>query len=423
MSVSGIAADPVAPSRQSHNPLSRRRIEAVAVRSSAFFGLVFGAQTLPFLHAQLSVVKPGWPLLVDVALFGGLIASAIAVLVPPLSRSVRSINAYFAVAYLLALITWPLAVADPASMAGGKPWLWYLCTMATAAAAVAFSVWGAGIYLVITPTVYAVVHTLPAGGGADWQLSVLDAVYAFILGGAVLVILTLLRQASASVDAAQATALSRYAHAVRQHATELERVQVDAIVHDSVLTTLLTAARAYTPEAKQLVATMAESTIGKLWDAVSVAPDGSTVTMRDLSTRILVAASGLPSPFEVRSRGVHGGALPAQAAEAIFSAAMQAMVNSVQHAGSGRNVVRWVSVSSNKSDSIRVVVGDTGSGFSFSTVPMERLGLRVSILERVAGAGGVVDIDSALGKGTVITIRWPAPGQRETGQVERQASG
>ena len=78
------------------------------------------------------------------------------------------------------------------------------------------------------------------------------------------------------MDAAQATALDRYSHAVRQHALEVERVQVDSIVHDSVLTTLLSAARAYTPEAKELAARMAGAAIGHLRDAALVSPDDSS---------------------------------------------------------------------------------------------------------------------------------------------------
>jgi len=41
-------------------------------------------------------------------------------------------------------------------------------------------------------------------------------------------------------------------------------------------------------------------------------------------------------------------------------------------------------------------------------VPRERLGLRVSIVDRITNAGGAAGIDSALGEGTVVTIRWPA---------------
>jgi hypothetical protein len=42
-------------------------------------------------------------------------------------------------------------------------------------------------------------------------------------------------------------------------------------------------------------------------------------------------------------------------------------------------------------------------------VPTERLGVRVSILERVASAGGRAEIDSAPGTGTVVRLRWPDP--------------
>jgi hypothetical protein len=42
-------------------------------------------------------------------------------------------------------------------------------------------------------------------------------------------------------------------------------------------------------------------------------------------------------------------------------------------------------------------------------VPTERLGVRVSIIERVAGAGGSARIDSTRGSGTIVTVRWPAP--------------
>jgi signal transduction histidine kinase len=41
-------------------------------------------------------------------------------------------------------------------------------------------------------------------------------------------------------------------------------------------------------------------------------------------------------------------------------------------------------------------------------VPDERLGLRVSIEERMANAGGSADIASAAHQGTTVTIAWPA---------------
>ena len=54
-----------------------------------------------------------------------------------------------------------------------------------------------------------------------------------------------------------------------------------------------------------------------------------------------------------------------------------------------------------------VEVGDHGSGFDPEAVPNERLGVRVSILERVAGVGGAAAIDTVIGRGTIVSLRWP----------------
>ena len=53
-------------------------------------------------------------------------------------------------------------------------------------------------------------------------------------------------------------------------------------------------------------------------------------------------------------------------------------------------------------------VVDNGSGFDPTAVPLSRLGLRVSIEERMANAGGTARIDSAPGRGTRVTLAWPA---------------
>jgi signal transduction histidine kinase len=83
------------------------------------------------------------------------------------------------------------------------------------------------------------------------------------------------------------------------------------------------------------------------------------------------------------------------------------MVNSLQHAGS--DVDRWVVVRGSEDGSVEVQIGDRGVGFDPATVPTERLGVRVSILERVASAGGRAEITSGPGEGTVVTLRWPDP--------------
>ena len=54
-----------------------------------------------------------------------------------------------------------------------------------------------------------------------------------------------------------------------------------------------------------------------------------------------------------------------------------------------------------------IEIADSGVGFDPAAVPSERLGLRISIRERVAKAGGVVQVNSGPGRGTSILIEWP----------------
>jgi len=389
--------------KQPRNPISRKQVEKVISRSVAVFGIVFGAQTIPWLLGQLDEAQPVWLWIVVPALFGTLV---IALVLSIAQVWVRQIQGIFAILYVASLITWPFFVLPGVEVFNGIHWLNYLITVATAMAAIAFPTMITTIYLFLCPLIYVIIRSTPLGGGAPWQLAVLEGVYALILGSAIVIIVTMLRQASSSVDNAQATALDRYSHAVRQHATEVERVQVDSIVHDSVLTTFISAARAFTPQAQQLAATMAGNAIGYLRDAAAASPDdGTTVRFTSLAERITDAAAALSSPFELRIRSVGTRSLPVQASEAIYSASVQAMVNSLQHAGEG-NVSRWVAVRGVSPGGIEVVIGDTGAGYDMSE-PSERLGVRVSILERISNAGGRATVQSAPGEGTIVSIRWP----------------
>ncbi|WP_191413716.1 sensor histidine kinase [Salinibacterium sp. ZJ450] len=390
--------------KQPRNPISRRQVESIISRSVAAFGIVFGAQTLPAILDQIDQANPVWAAAALTAIGGSLL---IAVIASILQRWVRPAHGLVAIVYLMALISWPFAVTNPQLVSGANHWLYYLLTVATATAAISFSTRLATAYLFVVPTLYALIRLTEPGGAVPVSQAVLDAVYAIILGGAVMIIVTMLRQASSAVDAAQATALSRYGNAVRQHATDVERVQVDAIVHDSVLTTLLSAGRAHSPEAQRLSAEMARRAIGHLSDAATGAPaDGSTVRASVVAKRIADAVGPLPGHVAVSVRDLGTALVPVAAAEALYSAAVQAAVNSSQHAGTA--VRRWVNVQGVE-NGLHIVVGDDGVGFDLHSVPNERLGVRVSIIERLANVGGRADVATAPGAGTVVSIRWPCP--------------
>jgi len=54
---------------------------------------------------------------------------------------------------------------------------------------------------------------------------------------------------------------------------------------------------------------------------------------------------------------------------------------------------------------VQLQVSDDGRGFDLASVPSDRLGLGI-IRERVSAIGGSLQIDSAPGKGTRITVLW-----------------
>ncbi len=399
---------PVARPTTRRRAVSRAQVETVSARALGIAGLVFSAQTVPAALEQSAALTDGSGIALMAVLYGAAVIVALASLV---RIGVRGVAAAYAVLYVIALAAWPALVDDPAALGGAQPWLYFICTVATAAAVVAFPVGGAIAYTIAVPLLYGVVRLTPAGGEVGPALAGLNAVYALILGVVVLVIITMLRQAAESVDVAQEAALQRYDVAARQHATEIERVRIDALVHDSVLTTLLSAAAAETEQEQSLAARMAREAVKRLDEAGTPGPRSpDRVPLTALVRRLQAATTTLVAPFRVHEADVDGVELPVEAVEALFTAAAQAMVNSAQHGEvEGRTVLREVRVTGLSSASCRIDVVDDGAGFDPATVPRERLGLRVSIEERMTNAGGTAHIESRPGAGTRVVVVWPGP--------------
>lgn len=401
--MSTVLSDPRS-ARTVSNPLSLTRLDTAVARSAAGFGIAFVLQSISPITEQMPNLRPVWAL----ALLGLLAALLFALVASIAGRFVRVAHGSFAVLYVVALVSWPFAVVSDARAPHSSFFLYFILTIATITATIGFGPRLGLVYTIVVPGIYAVIRITPPGGAVTPLQAALDSVYAIILGGLIAIIIVVLRRAARAVDSAQQTALSRYSHAVRQHAIEVERVQVDAIVHDSVLTTLLSAARAQTPESTALAGTMAANAIGHLRDAAAVGPDvEGEVGAGVVAGRIADAATTMAGHIAVRASEPGLATMPIPVAEAMYSAAVQAMVNSFQHAGT--TAARWVDVRGTGDDGILIEVGDRGAGFDPLDVPVERLGVRVSIIERVASAGGRAEITSRPGGGTIVALRWPAP--------------
>ena len=105
-------------------------------------------------------------------------------------------------------------------------------------------------------------------------------------------------------------------------------------------------------------------------------------------------------------------AVPAPVVTALSNATREALSNVAAHAGTAD---AWVEVSRTAADraaadraGAQVTVRDRGTGFDPAQVDRARLGLRRSITERVADCGGHASVWSAPGRGTVVSLSWPA---------------
>jgi len=385
------------------NPISRGQIEIALSRSVAGVAVIFALQALPLMLEQLASRKDG-AAMTAIVLGLSILVFVVATVV---QRGIGTGAALVAGCYLVALVIWPLLMRDPTVVLDSKPWLWYLCTVATSCAAIAFPPVWAIIYTVVTPVTYGLLRVQPSGGEAENLLAVLDTCYAMLLGGVVLILIYVLRNATNEVDTAQSNALAKYAVAVRHHATEVERVEVDSIVHDSVLATLLSAAGVQNAKGAELAAAMARSAIIRLQEASGDrALDDARVDLSRLVERLRGAAADTGAFTVVEQGG--GGDLPENVAEALYAASVQAMVNSVQHAGPAET--RSLTIGGNDQSGCRIEISDTGCGFDLTSVVSARLGVRVAIRERIASVGGVAVVSSTPGLGTTVMISWPRCG-------------
>lgn len=392
------------------------RVENMIALTLALAVLVFGAQA--FVFAMMAPIAEPVPsvrgavgsdteigFIFPAVTFAALAAVAVAGF---LRRGVRIAGGFFALLYLAVLIVWPLYTGFIFGGRPDEPWIWYLLTVATACAAVAFPVTWAVAYTIGVPILYGLVRSVGTLGFVRLQIGILDAIYGIVFGMLIVMLAVMFRQTARRVDAARDAALVRYDRAVRAHAVEAERVEVDALVHDNVLAALQAAERAVNLEGERAAVQIAEHALAELREAgVEATADESSVTLREMAGRLSVAARMMEHDFIVESTASAGAVVPQTVANAMGLAAVQAMVNSAEHAGGAGDEEpdRRVAVSNTSTTAVIEIVDD-GVGFDPENVPTDRLGVRVSIVERMAAVGGSTVVDAAPGRGARVVLSW-----------------
>jgi signal transduction histidine kinase len=219
---------------------------------------------------------------------------------------------------------------------------------------------------------------------------------------------------AARADAALARADQESREQYVRLARSAERREHERVLHDTVLNTLTALARLGRGPVAEVVGqcwhdvTLVEHLLG----AAGGPAQAGYEPLGDLCIGLAAVAS------EMRSRGlvVHAGAvpdgtagpaLPAPACTALAQAAREALANVLSHAGTGEAWLDIAATDPAPPGGLRVTVRDDGAGFDPDLVDPSRLGLRRSIIERIADCGGQALVRSAPGQGTVVSLSWP----------------
>jgi signal transduction histidine kinase len=275
--------------------------------------------------------------------------------------------------------------------------------MATITMGVAKPLWLGALYLVAASASWFYLDTSVAGGSGDPAIALQDSIYVFLLGGAVSSLIRLTRDGARRADEANSIAIESAVEQAQTDAAERERQRIDALVHDRVLNTLLVAANAKSEQEQQAVATMAVDAIASLESAVSDQEYESRVTTLGLYRSLRKAAFRASQDIEVEILSAGLEEIPAEIAQTITEAALQAMDNAVRHSKAGRI---QLSLGSPTLAGLVVEVKDNGTGFTPERLPKDRLGISTSIKARMELIGGEAQVSSSPGNGTTVLLRW-----------------
>ncbi|MFA4895560.1 MULTISPECIES: ATP-binding protein [unclassified Microbacterium] len=379
-----------------------KRMERILATVVAIGSAMLGTQAMFAAIGTMSSGTSPVHITLLVIVYIPLIAMLVACVI---GRGVRVASGSFAVAYLVALASWPLTVGAGDHRAVNQPWIFFLVNVGVAAAMLAFPVRIQMLWAVAVPLVYGCVRLVEGEfAGSVWTLTAFDVSFTLILGIVILSLGWMFRSVAAGVDDARGRAVASYAGAAAAAAAEEERVAMAALMHDSVLAALIAAERADSDRARDLAVAMAREALTRLANTeAAVAQEGSDepVGTAQIVIELRRALSERGADAIVEERG-GSGLIPGRAARALVLAARQAVGNAVTHAhGRGLHLI----VEGHGDDGLTVTVMDTGGGFDMDTVGEDRLGIRASIIARMAGVAGTATIDSD-GEGTTVVLGW-----------------
>ncbi|GAA4035368.1 hypothetical protein GCM10023063_19800 [Arthrobacter methylotrophus] len=308
---------------------------------------------------------------------------------------------------LIGLLLWPVAVPTSVPATIGTPWLWAMINVGAAWCTFAFGTISGCAYTIFIGGAFAVIRTMPQAASASLPVALEDAAFATVMGLIICVTIGILRHAAQRVDTASEDAIVQYREAAEETAISNERLRLDALLHDSVMTVLITGAQSASPRERQASAELAGSALERLDRQDGEATEAAPATVAELAARIrFTVDDGVEDPEVVVSHDSPDLRLPGMIVRAVFEATTEAVHNAARHSAATRCEVRVTGHKSGDNARVAVTIKDNGTGFNPELVSDRRLGIKVSIKGRLDSVGGTADVISSLGAGTEVRLAW-----------------
>lgn len=386
------------------------RVVRTLIFSVGVGGIVFTLLGLPATIEQHQYLNPVYSI-IAFAVFCGLPLVMAAIAFRTSARVLRSLAVVHAAAGVLILAQWIPAMTVETLPDGQMPWVINIITVATCMAAVALPFLSAWIYLFAMATISGFVR-FSAYGGGDASIAFQDSVMIVLISGFMMALLQLTLRAGREQDAAALVAQTAAAETASNETLERQRTRYHAFTHDDVLATLLAASRDGA-RPSEVTRRSAQRALEKLDQFRLDLAVPSFLTLAEFEAHLRAAARAAEVPL-ISSLTAHGPGdlhIPVETADALTEALTEALRNSIRHGewSDGRPVHREATAHIDGT-TIEIVVHDDGRGFNASRVGIDRLGVRLSILQRVnSQPGGHASIRSSKGTGTTVTLLWTAP--------------
>ena len=324
------------------------------------------------------------------------------------------LGVYVAVACVLAA-TRLLPIAAPGdALARMHPMLGWYFVIAAAAAVVLTRRWRFTFVVALAPLL-VMVNAMAIGELQFVSLEdvMLDMATNLATIGALTWLLRLAETSDASGARQRAQAVELAAH---QASTRAQH-EANSFIHDHILSALIAVANGLPDRAA--LRDSARQALDSLSAGTAVAsPVTARTLLNDVAGRVGVMAGDIRTDVVLTREHE----IPPEVAQAITEATLEAVRNSLRHAGDDAAVTRMVTLTSDACG-VTVEVNDNGCGFDPAVAGRGRHGVSGSIIARMHDVGGRATVDSAPGEGACVSLRWrPVLDWADRQRPEREAA-